>query len=136
VKNFRSRLLKGSYSVASNTILLNEDLSGAERFEALRHELLHAHFFTETVLGRFVGLFFKKKVIPFYVAFVCLAWSFSPLVCWLTLSPVFVVSLHEVCVSVRVFSFWSLVGSIGELLVFCVLLWLTVVSVLGFVWLV
>jgi hypothetical protein len=126
VKNFRSRLLKGSYSVASNTILLNEGLSGVERFETLRHELMHAHFFTETVLGRFVGLLFRKKVIPFYVALVCLTCSFSPLVCWLTLLPMFVVSLHEVCVSVRVFSFWSLVVSVGELLVFCALLWFRV----------
>jgi hypothetical protein len=126
VEGFKSRVWQGCYDVVSNTILVNENLSGAERFETLKHELLHAHFYTETVLGRIVRLFALKKVLPFYVAVAFLAWLFSPLVCSLVLLPLFVACLEEVHASVRVFSFESLVVSVVQLLVLCGLLWFRV----------
>ena len=117
----------GTYDVGSNTIFLNENLSEVERAETLKHELMHAHFFTETALGRFVGLFFKKKVIPFYVALVCLALLLSPLVCCLFLLPAFIAGLQELYVCVKVSSLRSFAVSAFELVAACVLLWLRVV---------
>ena len=127
VEGFKSRVWKGCYDVSLNIVFLNENLAEAERFDTLRHELLHAHFYKDTVLGRFVRLFVEKKVMPFYVALTFLAWLFSPLVCWLFLLPMFIGFLDEVYVSVRVFSFGSLVVSVVQLFALCFLLWFRVV---------